>query len=243
MRPCATPDSSYRRLASWTVALALLVVGMLAPDAAGAASSTAASRPGFSAARTLWESEAEMVSSALQNVPLVAAVNDLQRGLRSSQSDTHGYAAAIATLRQFEQIPITSETKRQITESRRDWARLNVFFDLSPIQAEVLDDDLPTGVYFNDAKRAYAGEPSGIRAGVDKELLRSSTTDLIRAGDADQPRSIVFEAAITDLENLAGASSRDIAVSGAHLTDPYRQDIYYLNVYFETQRLVPTTGG
>jgi hypothetical protein len=184
-----------------------------------------------------------MVSSALQNVPLVAAVDDLQTALDAARGDTRGYATAIATLRQFEGIPITSETKRQMSESRRDWSWLNTFFDITPAQARVLDNVLPSGAEFHDAQHAYEGEPSGIRDGINESLLKMSVTSLTRAAAATPTRSILFAAAIADLESLEGASPQNVAASGAQLTDPFRQDIFFLDVYFQSERLVATTGG
>src|ERR1700677_3689486 len=76
-----------RRLTvSVTVAALCLVsapVGL--PALAGASGDS--NRPYFVPARILWESEAEVVSGALQNVPLVAVVADLERGLDSGHGD------------------------------------------------------------------------------------------------------------------------------------------------------------
>lgn len=41
-----------------------------------------------------------------------------------------------------------------------------------------------------------------------------------------------------DLTNLEGASVSDIASGASSLTNPYGQDILYLNVFFRTTQLV-----
>jgi hypothetical protein len=53
---------------------------------------------------------------------------------------------------------------------------------------------------------------------------------------------VLYAAAIYDLKNLEGASTKDIASSGSQLTDPYGQDILYLNVFFRTTQLVGSSS-
>src|SRR5580658_6116139 len=112
-------------LMAFVMMLSLVCVGIVvSAETPARASSSNESRPYFSEAKISWESEPEVASGALQNVPLVAAVADLERGLDSGQGDVEGYAGAIATLRNFENIPLTSETPAQMMQARGDWSRL-----------------------------------------------------------------------------------------------------------------------
>lgn len=214
----------------------VVTVGGAASFRAGASSSTSP-EPFFNAARTLWESEAELVSGALQNVPLVAAVDDLQRGLASRDGDTAGYRAAIATMRNFEGIPLTSETPAQVAASHRDWSRLNTFFKLSPAQVRVLDHDLPAGTFFAEAKQAFDREPVGASGGDNVALLGAAAGYLDLQASKPRSRAILYAAAVADLTSLARATRSDLAKSGSSLTNPYRQDITYLDAFFQTDRL------
>lgn len=193
-------------------------------------------RPYYDEAKILWESEAEVVSGALQNVPLAAAVADLQRGLATGSS-TGGYASAIATIRNFESIPLTSETPAQMKKADRDWSQLNVFFDIGRAQAAVLMNDSPKGAYYDIAQKTYRGEPPRDRSGVNSNLLKSAVTDLTDEQEKQPTRAVLYSAAIYDLKNLEGASTQDIASSASSLTNPYGQDILYLNVFFRTTQL------
>ena len=222
-----------------TLSLACLGVGVGAGTPANAGA-TPESRPYFNAAKILWESEPEVVSGALQNVSLVAAVADLERGLDSGQGDVTGYASAVAILRNFEAIPLTSETSAQVKQVRSDWSRLNAFFEIGPAQAAVLMNEIPRGAYYDIAQKIFSGEPQRNRDGVNDNLLKLAVSDL-RDEEQKQPtRAVLYVAAIYDLKNLEGASASDIASSTSSLTNPYGQDILYLNVFFQTQRL---TGG
>jgi hypothetical protein len=193
-------------------------------------------RPFYSLARTRWLSEAQMVSSAGQNIPLVSAVHDLTLGLAKG-GDTKGYAQAITTLENFESIPITSETTAQMTDSHRDWSTLNAFFDVGTSQAKILLNDAPSGSLFRQARISYGDEPAGLDNGVNRELLKSAATDLRREASDEGPREVLYVAAIADLNNLQSASAATIAASGENLLNSYRQDIDYLNALFETERL------
>ncbi len=235
-----------RREGRWAPAVALyllcfgVTVGVEAP--AQANSTTNESRSYFYEAEILWESEAEVVSGALQNVPLVAAMADLERGLHAGHGDTTGYASAIATIRDFEDIPLTSESPSQMKDARRDWSRLNAFFKIGPAQAAVLMDDGPLGAYYDMARKAFRGEPQRNRDGVDSTLLKLAVSDL-QDEELKQPtRVVVYVAAIDDLENLEGASASEIASSASGLDNPYGQDILYLNVFFKTTRLTGTSS-
>jgi hypothetical protein len=223
-----------RTLAAWmAIALVTTVVNSLA--------SAAANRPYFSVARTLWLSEAEMVSGALQNVPLVAAAHDLERGLSVHGADVDGYARAITTINAFERIPLTSETPSQVRTSHRDWANLNAFFDVTPVEEAVLDDDVPSGAQYGAARRAWQHEPSGVHNGLSVALLETVASNLRAARAARPSRSIIYQAALADALSLEHARPSDLAAMSDSLLDPYTQDIYYLNVIFEASRLeLPT---
>jgi hypothetical protein len=214
--------------------LGLLLGSILAGVAPAQAGTTA--RPFYSLARTRWLSEAQMVSSALQNIPLVSAAHDLTRGLAKG-GNTSGYAKAIATLNNFESIPITSETTAQMAASHRDWSMLNVFFDVGTSQAKILLDDVPSGSLFRDARISYGDEPAGLHSGVNLRLLRAAVIDLRSEASDEGPRAVLYVAAIADLTNLESASAATIATSGGSLLNPIRQDVYYLNTLFESQRL------
>src|ERR1700689_4385308 len=134
-------------------AIAGLLVGSTLFGVAPAQAGTTA-RPFYSLARTRWLSEAQMVSSAWQNIPLVSAVHYLKLGLAKG-GDTSGYAQAIATLEEFERIPITSETTSQMTDSHRDWSMLNTFFGVGTAQAKILLDEAPSGSLFRQARISY----------------------------------------------------------------------------------------
>jgi hypothetical protein len=213
----------------------LFVIGIVSAASAGAASSSP--RPFYAAARILWESEADVVSGALQNVPLVAAVHDLILGLKVAGTDPAGYQSAIATIRAFEAIPLTSETKTQMRDSRRDWAALNVFFDISPSQERVLDDDLRGGPFYNIAQDAFEKEPGDAHHGVNAHLLEVAATNLAEQASRPSTRAVLYTAAIIDLKQLERASMADVASSTSALLNPYVQDIYYLNAFFMTSRL------
>jgi len=202
-----------------------------------ASSSSSENRPDFYEAKILWESEAEVVSGAWQNVPLVAAVADLQLGLASGHGAA-GYAAAIATIRNFESVPLTSESPAQMKKAQSDWSRLDAFFDIGAAQAGVLMDDTPKGAFYDIAQRTYMGEPRRNRDGVNSNLLKLAVTDLQEESVKQPTRAVLYSAAIYDLENLEGANVKDIASSASRLTNPYGQDILYLNVFFRTTQLV-----
>jgi hypothetical protein len=213
-------------------------IGVLSPTPVISATSVSANHPYFLAAKVLWESEAEVVSGADQNVPLIAVVSNLQRGLALKHGDVEGYASAIAVIQNFERIPITSESMAQMRKVRSDWSRLNSFFDLTKAQALVLMDDSPSGAYYGAARRAYAKEPPRNRSGVNVEPLKTAVTDLARESVAQPSRSVLYAAAINDLKSLEGASTKDIASSSSSFLDPYYQDTFYLNVFFMTPRLM-----
>jgi hypothetical protein len=219
-----------------SLTLSLLCVSAVTGAPASAGSSTS-DRPYFGEAKILWESEAEVVSGALQNVPLVAAVADLKRGLATG-NDATGYASAIATIRNFESIPLTSESSAQMKKVKGDWSRLNEFFDIDPAQAAVLMGDSPSGAYYDIAQRTFMGEPTRNRSGLNSNLLKLAVTDLTDESHKQPTRAVLYEAAIYDLTNLEGASEKDIASSASSLTNPYGQDILYLNVFFHTTQLV-----
>jgi hypothetical protein len=213
--------------------MTLLLVATLCGASAGAA----ANRPYFSVARNLWLSEAEMVSGALQNVPLVAAAHDLQLGLSTPGGDVQGYAGAIATIRSFERIPLTSETSAQVRASHRDWSLLNTFFELTPTEASILDNGFPSGSLYNAAQRAWMHEPAGAHDGVNYPLLKSIVTILRQARSARPQRAIIYQAALVDAQSLESASASDIAVSASTLLNTYSQDVYYLNVFLQGSQL------
>jgi hypothetical protein len=85
------------------------------------------------------------------------------------------------------------------------------------------------------AKRASA--TAGIHTGINLRLLKAAVIDLRGESSDEGPRAVLYVAAIADLTNLEGASTTSVASSSANLLDPFRQDIDYLNVLFETQRL------
>jgi hypothetical protein len=178
-----------------------------------------------------------MISSALQNVPLVDAVHELELGRSVRGADVAGYAAAIATMEGFERIPITSETPAQMTAARRDVAALNTFFEVTPREVAILNHDLPAGAYFVAARRAFEREPSGVHHGVIVAALQSVVAYLQRASTAPASRSILYTAAIVDARGLEGATISEVAASERSLLNPYGQDIDYLNVFFRTDRL------
>jgi hypothetical protein len=220
------------------IALVLIVVATTFTPMANASSD----RPYFSVARNLWLSEFEMVSSALQNVPLVAAVHDLKLGLSMNGAETSGYAAAITTIEGFERIPITSETSGQMAASHRDVSALNAFFGLTSRDVAVLMNEVPSGPYYNAARIAFDAEPAGIGDGVAIGALANVVADLQHESVAQSSRSILYTSAIGDARSLEGASAQNIATSERTLLDPYNQDIYYLNTFFRTMRLQTSTA-
>jgi hypothetical protein len=223
----------YRTQVLATAVALLGVASMMSATSAGAV----ATRPYFSEARILWLSEAEMISSALQNVPLVAAAHELQLGLSVRGADVSGYSGAIKTIEGFERIPITSETPAQMSASHRDVAALNVFFDVSAHDVAVLNEDLPAGANYVAARRDFEQEPVGVRRGVKVDALKGVVADLERASKTQPSRSILYTSAIVDARNLERATTNDVATSGRTLLNPYGQDVYYLNVFFRTERL------
>jgi hypothetical protein len=231
------------RLVSRASLLFAATVTVLAGCSIASAAPTASLRvrPYYEAARTLWLSEAEMVSGALQNVPLVAAAHDLERGLSVRGADSKGYARAIATIGAFERIPLTSETSSQVSASHRDWAALNTFFDVTPAEQMVLDHDLPSGDQYDAARRAWRREPVGVHRGLSATLLRTVVAALQRASSAQPSRSILYTSALVDARSLEGATAEDVASSDRTLLNPYNQDIYYLNVFFQSGRLQALT--
>jgi hypothetical protein len=232
--------TSMRASSDWirqvrSVAIAGLLLGStlfgVVPAQAGMTT-----RPFYSLARTRWLSEAQMVSSAEQNIPLVSAVHYLKLGLAQG-GDTSGYARAITIIEEFERIPITSETTTQMTDSHRDWSMLNAFFGVGTGQARILLDDAPEGSLFRQARVSYGDEPAGIHRGVNLRLLKAAVVDLRRESSDQGSRAILYLAAIADLSNLEGATAATVSTSSGDLLNPYRQDIDYLNTLFETQRL------
>jgi hypothetical protein len=218
-------------------ALALLVlVASASLSLVAPAGARTTARPFYELARVRWLSEAQMVSSAAQNIPLISAVHDLKLGLAKG-GDTTEYLYAINTIEAFESIPITSETKKQMRASHRDWSLLNAFFGVGKREGRVLMDEFPSGEFFDRAQRYFDKEPSGLRGGDRADLLESAVSALRREARAQKPRAILFEAAIADLINLQSASATQIATSESNLLNPYRQDIDYLDTLFETERL------
>jgi hypothetical protein len=218
-------------------AMATLVTLTLATTALSPPAGATTGRPYFTQARNLWLGEAQMVSSALQNVPLVAAANYLERGLSVRGADVSGYATAIATIKSFERIPITSETRAQVRASHSDWAALNTFFQLTAGDVSVLDNDIPSGAPYNAAQRAWLREPEGVERGLNDSSLKTLVA-ILRAAKAARPqRAIIYQAALVDAQSLESASPRDIALSGRTLINPYGQDVYYLNVFFRASQL------
>jgi hypothetical protein len=216
------------------IVLALMASASLCALRPAGAGTTA--RPFFQLAKVRWLSEAQMVSSALQNIPLVSAVHDLKLGLAKG-GDTAGYGRAITTIEAFERIPITSETKEQMLDSHRDWSALNAFFDVGMSEARVLMDDAPAGAFFDRARDYFDQEPPGLHGGVRVYFLKSAVSALRSEAAAQKSRSVLFDAAIADLRNLQSASAAQISASSTSLLNPYRQDIDYLNDLFETERL------
>jgi hypothetical protein len=217
----------------------LIVLALIASAsvfAIGPAGAGTTARPFYQLAKVRWLSEAQMVSSALQNVPLVSAVHDLKLGLAKG-GDTTGYDQAITTIEAFERIPITSETKTQMLDSHRDWSALNAFFDVGTSDARVLMDDAPAGTFFDRARHFFEQEPAGLHSGVGVAVLKSAVGALRMEAEAQNSRAVLYDAAIADLNNLQSASAAQIAASDLNLLNPYRQDIDYLNDLFETERL------
>ncbi len=178
-----------------------------------------------------------MVSSAEQNIPLLGAVRDLTKGLSIRGGETTGCRAAIATIENFERIPLTSETYEQLRASHRDWPTLNAFFGVSAREAKILHDDVPAGACYDQAQRAYAGEPSGILRGLNVSDLKMTVFDLEREVRALPNRALVYEAAIVGAASLERANARDIAATGHAPLRTFSQDIYYLNEFFRSARL------
>jgi hypothetical protein len=216
------------------ILLALMASASVFVEGPTGAGTTA--RPFYQLAKIRWLSEAQMVSSALQNIPLVSAAHDLKIGLAKG-GDTAGYDHAIATIEAFESIPITSETKEQMLDSHRDWSALNVFFDVSPSEARVLMDDAPAGALFDRARHYFDQEPAGLHSGVRVAALKSAVSALRMEAKSQSSRAVLYDAAIADLNNLQSASTAQIAASNTNLENPYRQDIDYLNDLFEAERL------
>jgi hypothetical protein len=220
-------------LARALIVLALMASASVCALAPAGAGTTA--RPFYQLAKLRWLSEAQMVSSALQNIPLVSAVHDLKLGL-AKRGDTAGYGRAITTIEAFERIPITSETKEQMVNSHRDWSALNAFFGIGTSEARVLTDDAPAGAFFDRARHFFDEEPAGLHGGVRADLLKSAVSALRMEAAAEKSRAVLFDAAIADLNNLQSAGAAQIAASSSSLLNPYRQDIDYLNDLFETER-------
>jgi hypothetical protein len=224
---------SRLNLARALIVLALMAGASMCAVAPAGAGTTA--RPFYQLAKVRWLSEAQMVSSALQNIPLVSAVHYLKLGLAKG-GDTSGYGRAITTIEAFESIPITSETKKQMLDSHRDWSALNAFFGVGASEARVLVDDAPAGSFFDRARHFFNQEPAGLHGGVRVDLLESAVSALRVEAAAQRPRAVLFDAAIADLNNLQSASAAQIAASASSLLNPYRQDIDYLNDLFESER-------
>jgi hypothetical protein len=235
-----TTRSWFIRLGRPVMIFALLATaGLSAASSAGAATTP---RPYLQLAKVRWLSEAQMVSSAWQNIPLESAAHDLELGLAKG-GDTAGYTHAITTIEAFERIPITSETRVQMLDSHRDWTDLNTFFNVGMNEARVLLSDAPSGSMFDKARKYFNAEPSGIHSGVHVDLLQSAVRALRFESSAQGSRAILYGAAISDLNNLQSASATQIAASNSNPLNPYRQDIDYLNVLFETGRLESPGGS
>lgn len=222
--------------------VAVAAAALCAAAALALPSGAATTRPYFSVARNLWLSEADMVSSALQNVPLVAAASDLGRGLLVHGANIAGYSAAIVTIKAFERIPLTSETPAQVRASHRDWSALNAFFDVTLSEAAVLDNEVPSGAQYDAAVTAWLREPSGVHSGLNVSSLKIAVSMMRAVRSARPQRAILYQAALVDARSLEHADARDIAHSGASLLNPYRQDIFFLNVFFRASRLESTTA-
>jgi hypothetical protein len=231
------------RWSTFAMVLTLLaLVATTSPFVTGPARAGTTARPFYQLAKVRWLSEAQMVSSAWQNVPLVSAVHDLKLGLAKG-GNTTGYVGAIKTIESFERVPITSETKQQILESHRDWSALNAFFDVEASEARIFLNDAPAGALFHRAGRYFDSEPTGLHEGVRVGPLKSAVSALRLEASAQGPRGVLYDAAIADLNNLQSAGVAQIAASGSNLLNPYRQDIDYLNILFETQRLQSPSGS
>lgn len=197
-----------------------------------AASSASPADPGYRAARAQWIAEGLVVSGAAQNPPLDLAVTDLQHGEVTDAAGTSEYPVAIAAIRDFESIPLTSTTRAERRRADADLAKIGRFFHISLPS--------PCGIASGSAARAAAAqwntEPHDSTSGIAAAPLRHALADLTRELHARPAATSCYPAAIADLMHLESATKADIAASAAEFTGrgttEYGADIAYLNSFF-----------
>jgi hypothetical protein len=109
-----------------------------------------------------------------------------------------------------------------MSQSRRDWASLNAFFDVGTAQVKTLMDDAPSGALFCQARVSHGDEPAGLHSGVIVLLLKAAVVDLRRESSDDGSRATLYAAAIAHLTQRRSASTGEIVASGGGLVNPYR---------------------
>jgi hypothetical protein len=181
--------------------------------------------------------ETAVVSSADQNTALQLAVADLERGKSADRGNTSGYSAAIAAIRGFERIPITSVTATEAAKAKADIKAVNAFFGLAPRTDK--RGCIAAGPGATAATGEWVTEPADTSSGVTIAPLRQVTNYLRQGESADRGDKSCYPAAIADLQNLQTATAADIAASsgrsptgGYRVKTLYGDEIAYLNRFF-----------
>jgi hypothetical protein len=200
---------------------------------ATAPTSAAPSRPDYSAARAQWIGDGLVGSSALQNTALEIAVLDLKNGQSADPGNKSGYAAAIAAIENFENLPLTSVTPAEDAEGQADFKVVNTFFDL-PVSTYVPSCSDDPG---SPAATAWSDEPANTTSGLLLVPLERAAANLEQGVSTNS----CFPAAIADLQSLESATRGDILASSAETSgrgfNLYGAEIAYLSDLFGTDVL------
>ena len=170
----------------------------------------------YEAAKIQWEGEWQVVSGALQNVPLVLAALDLEHGIASGAADPTRWSQAVRAIRDFERLPITSVTPAQNRQGTKDWNVVNQFFGFVPTTKTFYGS--PTGRAAHAAAVAWGKQPSDTSHGVSIFELRVAAADLAAAVAARPKLAPLYLPAIADLQLLESASRAQVAASNPSTT-------------------------
>jgi hypothetical protein len=188
----------------------------------------------YEAAKIQWEGEWQVVSGALQNVPLTLAVLDLEHGIASGAADPMRWSRAVRAIRDLERLPITSVTPAQDQQGTNDWNVVSHFFGFGPTTKTYYGS--PTGRAALAAAIAWGKQPSDTSHGVSIFELRVAAAELAAAVGARPKLAPLYLPAIADLRLLDTASGDLLSSSNPARPSSWPSlvggEIGFLNLFF-----------